>query len=111
MNVEAFFNPVPEKARFIADYVVVTNGEGSAVNTAPARILFFGDIFPPLVENRKKLNMIARDCFMFTQEGLRWSSPVTDPFFKGGRQGTFILLSILSAKLTIRVVFFSSDPN
>ena len=32
-------------------------------------------------------------------------SPVTDPFFKGGRQGTFILLSILGAKLTIRVVF------
>ena len=29
-----FLNPVPEKARFITDYVVVTNGEGGAVNTA-----------------------------------------------------------------------------
>ena len=67
-----FLNPVPEKARFMADYVVVTNGEGGAVNTALACILFFGDIFPLLVENRNKLNMIAWDCFMLTQEGLWW---------------------------------------
>lgn len=40
-------NPVPEKARFITDYAVVTNGEEGAVSfTALACILFFGDIFP-----------------------------------------------------------------
>lgn len=67
-----FLNPVPEKARFITDYVVVTNGEGGAVNTALACILFFGDIFPLLVENRSKLKMIAWDCLMLTREGLWW---------------------------------------
>ena len=33
-------------------------------------------------------------------------SPIAGPFFKGGCQGVFILLSSLSAKLTIRVCFF-----
>lgn len=87
-----FLNPVPEKARFITDYVVVTNGEGGAVNSALGCILFFGAIFPLLVENKNKLKMIAWDC-------------IAGPCSKGGRQGMFILLSSLSAKLTIRVVF------
>lgn len=44
------FNPVPEKARFINDYAVVTMVREGAVNTALACILFFGDIFSFLVE-------------------------------------------------------------
>lgn len=63
-----FFNPVPEKARFIADYVVVTNGEGSTADTRLARTLFFGDVFLLLVGNRNKLNTIAWVCFMLAQD-------------------------------------------
>ena len=64
-----FLNPVPEKARFITDYVVVTNGEGGAVNTALACILFFGDIFPLLVENRSFSNILKGLIFWLDTSG------------------------------------------
>lgn len=104
--MEVCFNPVPEKARFIADYVVVTKGIGSAANATLACILFFGAIFPLLVENRNKLNMIAWDCFTLAHECLGLVSICNKPIFQRGMPGVgFILLSTLRAQLIIRVRF------
>lgn len=86
--------------------MVVTNGIGSAVNTTLACILFFGAIFPLLLENRNKLNMIAWDRFMLALECLSLASIRNKPIFQRGMPELgFILLSILSAELIVRLLF------
>lgn len=66
---------------------------------------FFGAIFPLLVENRNKLKMIAWDCFMLALECLFSVSIHNKPILQRGMPELgFILLSILSAKLVMRIL-------
>lgn len=93
----------------MADDAAVTNGEGSTVNTALARILFWGDIFPLLVGNRNKLNMIARDGFLLTQEHRPFLWSLQQTWFPTGDTG--LLLGVLGARLMIGVLFAAETPN